>query len=151
MLCFSLWSAPLPMLHAHESTGPLLGRDLDLAAHVHVCHAEDDGEYCRGWHLHLVLWGEVQSDHPDSDPLPRIPQPRDLPGEFAITLNATGSSASTAGLDVGCWAADWMASCDCLVLAPSEHEIAQRALFAPYQVRVADCRDVARLLMVARC
>ena len=151
LLCLSLWSAPLPMLHAHEKTGPLLDRDTALAEHVQVCHAEDDCEHCRGWHLHLVLWGEVQSDHPDSDTHPQSPQPRRMAGEFAITLSACGTTAGMTGFGDGWWASDWVASFEYLSPASSDHETARRANFVPYQVQVANCRDVDRLLMVARC
>ncbi len=139
------------MLHAHEKAGPLLDRDTALAEHVQVCHTKDDCEHCRGWHLHLVLWGEVQSKHPNSDPHPQSPQPRDLAGEFAVTLNASGGTSSTMELAVECWASDGGASYDSLSPTSSELETARRATFVPYQVQVANCRDVARLLMVARC
>ena len=151
MVCLSLWSAPVPLLHAHENAGPILDRDPDLAVHVLACHAQDDCDHCRGWHLHLVLWGEIQSDHSDSVIRPLVPQQKDLEGAFAITLSTGGRLAGAAELNVWHWASQWVAACENLFPALFEHETALRALLTSYQSQVADCRDVARLLMVARC
>ena len=44
--------------------GEAIDQDSELAVHVITCHRHDNCDHCQHWHLHFVLWGEVQ---PDSD------------------------------------------------------------------------------------
>ena len=75
LLCLCLWNSPLPLLHAHP--GAARDQATELAEHLHECHWRHGAEDCSCWHLHLVLWGEVQADHPESDSVPPQPRPVD--------------------------------------------------------------------------
>lgn len=68
LLCLCLWNSPLPLLHAHE--GAVQDEVTELARHLHDCHSRNR-EHCECWHLHMVLWGHVQSDQPAKSPTPR--------------------------------------------------------------------------------
>ena len=92
VLCLSLWTGPIPILHAHDYSGTVLDRDLDLAIHVMTCHSQADREECLHWHFHLVLWGEVLSSFPDSSSPHPLPQPKHLDSEFAVVSPADGLS-----------------------------------------------------------
>lgn len=150
LLCLSLWNGPLPLVHAHDVSGPEIARSEALVAHVQVCHRAGDCDDCRGWHLHLMLWGEILPEHSHSDA--PLPVPPASPVETAYTL--LSSSAETNGIPgVGTAGADagLVASCDVLTpLALIEKKLDRASVF-PYRIRVAAHREVSRLLMVSRC
>ena len=136
------------MLHAHEKMGKAVDQDSELAVHVITCHRHDDCDHCQHWHLHFVLWGEVQ---PDSHSGPQRPQPKDLQSEFAIAPSHVTLAAELASLEVPSWKTDAVVSCCVLFSATLGDEAVDRALISSYQCRVAASHDVALLLMVARC
>lgn len=79
LLCLCLWNSPLPLLHAHEDVAA--DQSSSLAQHLNQCHWRTRAEQCQCWHLHLVLWGQIQGDHPDSETPP--PQPRPIQDDAA--------------------------------------------------------------------
>lgn len=85
LLCLCLWNSPLPLLHAHP--GAAQDEATDLAEHLQQCHWRHGADDCSCWHLHLVLWGEVQADHPDSDSVP--PQPRPVDDSAVPSVDST--------------------------------------------------------------
>lgn len=75
LIALCLWNSPLPVLHAHpdEARDPAT----QLAEHLRECHWRTCGQDCSCWHIHLVLWGQVQADHRDSESPPPQPRPVD--------------------------------------------------------------------------
>ena len=151
MLCLSLWSGPTPILHAHHKTGQVIDSNPDLAQHVRICHSHDDCDYCQHWHMHFVLWGQVQPDADDSESIPPSPPVRDVQSEFAVALSATGVHAELARAEAQFWSFDLMGLAADFA-PPTRKEIAlDRAPLDSYDSQVASSHDVARLLMVVRC
>lgn len=72
LVALCLWNSPLPLLHAHA--GEAQDQATQLAEHLRDCHWRESGQDCSCWHIHLVLWGQVQADHRDSESPP--PQQR---------------------------------------------------------------------------
>lgn len=72
LIVLCLWNSPLPLLHAHP--GEAQDQATQFAEHLRDCHWRTRGQDCSCWHLHLVLWGQVQADYRDSEAPP--PQPR---------------------------------------------------------------------------
>lgn len=151
VMCLCMWSGPTPVLHAHEKTGQVIDRNPELAEHVWVCHRHDDHEQCRHWHMHFMLWGEVQPDASDSDSVPRQPPQKDLQSEFALAPSAAGTALELARSESTCGAFDLSD----LIADFSNHSVEagvlNSTLLYAYQSRVAVSHDVARLLMVVRC
>ena len=150
LLCLSLWNGPLPLIHAHEFSGPELSHDAALAVHLQLCHEAGDCDECDGWHLHLMLWGEILPEHSNPDaPLPVPPSP---PVETEYTLLSCSVKASGAsGVDSAIDEARLANSCDVLTPLALRGMKLDRASVFPYRTRVAAHRDVSRLLMVIRC
>lgn len=151
MLCLSLWSGPTPVLHAHHKSGQVLENNPTLAQHVQTCHSHDDCEYCQHWHMHFMLWGQMQPDSRDTDSAPPPPPVRDMQAEFAVALSTSGGHSELARAEAQLW------SFDLLGLAadfapPTLKEVAlNRAPLNTYQCQVAASHDAARFLMVVRC
>ncbi len=150
LMCLSLWNGPLPLIHAHEFSGPELSRDESLAVHIQLCHSPDDCDECRGWHLHLMLWGEILPEHSNPDaslPAPPVPP---VETEYTLLANSVDTSGIT-GIESECGGLSLVASCDVLTpLALIGMKLNRVSIF-PYRTRVAAHRDVSRLLMVSRC
>ena len=150
LLCLSLWNGPLPLVHAHEFSGPELSRNESLAAHVHECHETGECDECEGWHLHLMLWGEILPEHSDPDaPLPVPPSPP-VETEYTLLSNPVETSG-VSGVDSDCRDAALVASRDVLTPLALIGMKLDRASVFPYRIRVDAHRDVSRLLMVSRC
>lgn|GEM_PF-2896282 len=151
MLCLCVWSGPTPMLHAHEKTGDVIGRDADLAEHVRTCHSHDECEHGEHWHLHLVLWDEVQPDSSGDGSLPQRPQLKHLQSEFAIAPSDASVIARLASLEALNWDNSLADPFSGLYSMTFETDSVDRASLLPYQTRVAASHDAALLSMVARC
>ncbi len=150
LLCLSLWNGPLPLIHAHEFSGPELSRDESLAVHIQLCHSPDDCDECRGWHLHLMLWGEILPEH--SNPDASLPAPPAPPVETEYTLlSCSVETSGISGNDAAGKEATLVASCDVLTPLALNGMRLDRASVFPYRIRVTAQRDVSRLLMVSRC
>ena len=72
-LVLSLWQAPIPWIHCHDTTGDEASTkcEVDLRVHLAVWHAEPtDHDHDLGWHLHWILpmWGHALDDTPDDEP-----------------------------------------------------------------------------------
>ena len=147
LLCLSLWNGPLPLIHAHDVSGPELSRNESLAAHVQLCHVGGVCDECEGWHLHLMLWGEILPEHSDPDaPLPVPP----VETEYTLLSCAVQANGISRVDSVGEEAAQ-VTSCDALTPLALIEMTRDRAAVFPYQSRVTAHRDVSRLLMVSRC
>lgn len=151
MLCLGLWSGPTPILHAHLKTGQVIDNNPVLAQHVQICHSHDDCDYCQHWHMHFVLWGQVQPDFEDSESVPPPPPHKDMQSEFAVALSSTGVLVELARAEAQYWSFDLMG----LATDFAAHTLIEgdldRAPLCSYQNHVAASHDVARLLMVVRC
>lgn len=139
------------MLHAHEGDGVVAERDAELAAHLRVCHSREQGENCQHWHFHLVLWGEVQSDSSDSKSPPPRPLLKHLEVEFAVPTSDGEIVRATSTVDAGGWDGGMVESTGCVTTLWVEPDAVTRIQLFSFQHRVAASRDVACLLMVARC
>ncbi len=150
LLCLSLWNGPLPMIHSHEFSGPELSHDAALAVHLQLCHEAGDCDECDGWHLHLMLWGDILPEHSNPDaPLPVPPSPP-VETEYTLLANSVDTSGIT-GIESDCGGLSLVASCDVLTPLALIGMKLDRASVFPYRTRVAAQRDVSRLLMVSRC
>ena len=74
-LIVSLWQAPVPWIHSHEtdsSQGTGLASTGDLVQHLALFHpaTKIDSADELGWHLHWILpcWGHALDDTPDDEP-----------------------------------------------------------------------------------
>ena len=149
VVCLSVWSGPVPMMHAHESTPAALERDPGLAEHLWACHRRDDSEACRSWHLHLLVGGEIQPEAAeDGAPVPP-PRPRQLESEFLVSASRCAAVIEFSVRDAGAWEQPQWGNC--VTLARIEHVSLARNRFSHYHSRVAQSDDVSRLLMVALC
>jgi hypothetical protein len=151
ILCLCMWSGPTPIMHAHEKSGSVIEENPDLAQHVRVCHNDDDCDYCQHWHMHFMLWGEVQPDSQDPDSEPQLPPQRDLQSEFAIAPISTGLSAELDRVEALGSPFDLLGLAPDFSPATRWEGILERAPLSSFQSRVAVSHDVTRLLMVVRC
>ncbi len=150
VLCLSLWNGPLPLVHAHDVSGPELSRNECLAAHVLMCHKAGDCDACRGWHLHLMLWGEILPEHSNSDTPRPVPPTPPIETEYTLLSSAVEANGIS-GLNAEGMELVQVASCDALTPLALLDKTLERASVFPYRTRVAAHRDVSRMLMVSRC
>ena len=151
LLGLCVWSGPTPLLHAHQMTGTVLERNADLAEHVRSCHRRDTCEHCQHWHMHLVLWGEVQHDTSDNGSQPQRPDLKQLEAEFALAPSVAGAVVGSIGFLSDGEHGELAGFCGELFPAMVSLDAANRIPLWTYQTRVAARRDVACLLMVSRC
>lgn len=151
VMCLCLWSGPTPILHAHEKSGSVVENNPDLEDHVRICHSHDGCEECEHWHLHFMLWGEVQPDAEHSDSVPSKLPVRHIQAEFALAPSSSGTAVDLSEIELGHWAVQsWelVAGYAPSALCDATRDLAP--LYA-YECRVAVSFDVTRLLMIARC
>lgn len=86
LLCVATWCGPVPWLHCHA----LAGNGDALTEHRHLHHP--DGEVA-GWHFHLVLLTELQSDGCGGD-CPRHREPASPPLGLPLAYGASVACAS---------------------------------------------------------
>ncbi len=151
VLCLGLWSGPTPVLHAHEKTGRVIESNPDLREHVRHCHNNDDVEYCRNWHIHFLLWGEVQPDSSDHGSVPSRPVQKATLSEFAFASCLTGGNVGKARADSGVWPFELPSLTEYASRIVNGERALHRVPFHEYQGRVALSHDVTQLLMVVRC
>jgi hypothetical protein len=77
LLAASLWRAPVPWIHSHETLEAQGLPEAALAWHVHHLHAQEGEHSIFGWHLHLSYPWEV-SNEPSPPSEPDAPKPRNV-------------------------------------------------------------------------
>ena len=92
VLIVSLWRAPVPWIHSHESLKAQGLPEASLIRHLHHLHHGADGSEAEslGWHIHLT-WPWEMFTEPCGHPDPQAPAPRtvyDMPYVVAQALSA---------------------------------------------------------------
>ena len=75
VLTASLWRAPVPWIHSHETLEAQGLPEAALAWHVHNLHSQENEHSIFGWHIHLSYPWEV-SNEPSPPCEPDAPKPR---------------------------------------------------------------------------
>lgn len=75
VLAASLWRAPVPWIHSHETLEAQGLPEAALAWHVQHLHPQENEHSIFGWHLHLSFPWEV-SNEPSPPREPDAPKPR---------------------------------------------------------------------------
>lgn len=77
VLAASLWRAPVPWIHSHETLEAQGLSETALTWHLHHLHPEGSEHGIFGWHIHLSFPWDV-SNEPSPSPDPKSPKPRNL-------------------------------------------------------------------------
>jgi hypothetical protein len=75
VLAASLWRAPVPWIHSHETLEAQGLSEATLAWHVHHLHSAENEHSIFGWHIHLTDPWDV-SNEPAPPREPDAPKPR---------------------------------------------------------------------------
>jgi hypothetical protein len=101
VLAASLWRAPVPWIHSHETLEAQGLPEAALAWHVHHLHPQESGHEVFGWHVHLTYPWDI-SNEPAAPSDPTSPKPRavyDMP--YVV-------SPAAAAVDVDRHAGSWL-------------------------------------------
>jgi hypothetical protein len=75
VLAASLWRAPVPWIHSHETLEAQGLPEAALSRHVHQLHPQESEHSILGWHVHLSYPWEV-SNEPAPPCEPNSPKPQ---------------------------------------------------------------------------
>jgi hypothetical protein len=75
VLAASLWRAPVPWIHSHETLEAQGLSEASLAWHLHHLHPHGSEHAIFGWHIHLTCPWDI-SNEPSPSQEPDSPKPR---------------------------------------------------------------------------